>query len=159
MTAAILSSEAYGIRTRAADLLRFVEANMAMIKLDDKLQRAINDTHTGYFKAGAMTQDLVWEQYPYPVSLATLLAGNSPEMLFEAQPVKPIEPPQKPLSDVWINKTGSTNGFGTYVAFVPKKQIGLVILANKNYPIKDRVTLAHQVLTQLEGDSPGERMP
>jgi len=32
-----------------------------------ELQRAITDTHTGYFKAGVMTQDLVWEQYAYPV--------------------------------------------------------------------------------------------
>ncbi|TAF83471.1 MAG: class C beta-lactamase, partial [Sphingobacteriales bacterium] len=50
---------------------------------------------------------------------------------------------------VIINKTGSTNGFGAYVAFIPTERIGIVMLANKNYPIESRVRAGHQVLTQL----------
>jgi hypothetical protein len=34
--------------------------------------------------------------------------------------------------------------------FVPAKQMGVVILANKDYPIDDRVTIAHQILVQLD---------
>lgn len=48
-----------------------------------------------------------------------------------------------------FNKTGSTDGFGAYAVFVPDKRIGLVMLANKNYPITARVTAAHAVLQQL----------
>jgi beta-lactamase class C len=150
MTAGVLWSEAYGIRTTAADLLRFVEANMQTIALDAVLQRAILETHTGYFQAGVMTQDLIWEQFRYPVSLAALLQGNSATMLFKATPVSRIVPPERPRDDVWINKTGSTNGFSTYVAFVPQARLGIVILANKSYPIPDRVRLAYRILTQLE---------
>ncbi|CAE6733639.1 Beta-lactamase [Paraburkholderia haematera] len=144
-----LSDEAYGVKTTAADMIRFVEANMNLVQLDPKLQRAITDTHTGYFKAGAMTQDLIWEQYPYPVNLQTLLDGNSPAMIFNATPVSEITPPQAPRDDVWINKTGSTNGFGAYVAFIPQKRLGIVILANKNFPIEERVTVAYRILTSL----------
>jgi beta-lactamase class C len=151
MTAGVLSSETYGVRTTAADMIRFVEANMNMIKLDEKLRRAITNTHIGYFQAAGMTQDLIWEQYPYPVELKTLLEGNSPAMIFDATPVTQITPPQDPRNDVLINKTGSTNGFGAYVAFIPEKQIGIVLLANKSYPIEDRVTVARQILTQLTG--------
>ncbi len=149
MTTAMLSSEAYGVRTTASDMIRFVEANMNLIRLDPKLQRAITDTHTGYFQAGVMTQDLIWEQYPYPVTLRTLLEGNSSAMIFDAVPVTEIRPPQEPREDVWINKTGSTNGFGAYVAFVPEKRLGIVILANKDYPITARVTAAYRILTSL----------
>jgi beta-lactamase class C len=149
MASGVLSSETYGIRATAADLIRFVEANINPIGLDEKLQRAITATHTGYFKAGPMTQDLVWEQYPYPVALKTLLEGNSPEIIFNATPVAELKPPQKPRDDVWINKTGSTNGFGAYVAFVPERRLGIVILANKTYPIADRVTTAYQILMSL----------
>lgn len=152
MTPGVLSSEAYGIKTTAADMIRFLEANMNLIQLDPKFQRAITDTHTGYFKAGSMTQDLIWEQYPYPVQLKTLLDGNSSAMVFNATPVTEIEPPQPPREDVWINKTGSTNGFGAYVAFIPKKRLGIVILANKNFPIDERVTAAYRILTSLAND-------
>ena len=145
MATAVLSSEAYGVKTTATDMIHFVEANMGMIKLNVELQRAITDTHTGYFKAGVMTQDLVWEQYAYPVDLKTLLEGNSCQMILEATPVAQITPPMEPRKDVLINKTGSTNGFGAYVAFVPEKQMGIIILANKNYPIGDRFLFIVQV--------------
>jgi beta-lactamase class C len=149
MARGVLSSEAYGVKTTAADMIRFVEINMNLIQVDEKLQRAIVDTHTGYFKAGPMTQDLIWEQYPYPVTLKALLDGNSSAMILNATPVVEIKPPQKPQDDVWINKTGSTNGFGAYVAFIPQKRLGIVILANKNFPIDERVTAAYRILTSL----------
>jgi beta-lactamase class C len=149
MARGVLSSEAYGVKTTAADMIRFVEINMNQIQVDEKLQRAIVDTHTGYFKAGPMTQDLIWEQYPYPVTLKALLDGNSSAMILNATPVVEIKPPQKPQDDVWINKTGSTNGFGAYVAFIPQKRLGIVILANKNFPIDERVTAAYRILTSL----------
>lgn len=150
MAPGVLSSEAYGIKTTAADMNRFVEANMNLIRVNEKLQHAIANTHIGYFKAGPMTQDLIWEQYPYPVTLESLLSGNSPAMIFNATPVTEIKPPQEPQNNVWINKTGSTNGFGAYIAFIPQKRLGIVILANKNFPIDERVTAAYRILTSLE---------
>jgi CubicO group peptidase (beta-lactamase class C family) len=54
---------------------------------------------------------------------------------------------------VLINKTGSTNGFSGYVAFVPAKKIGIVILANKSYPIDQRVTAAYRILTRLDSEA------
>lgn len=149
MAPGVVAPEAYGIGTTAADMARFIQANMATIRLDDGLQRAITDTHTGYFQAGVMTQDLIWEQYPYPVALKTLLEGNGPAMIFKATPVNRLSPPQKPRDEVWINKTGSTNGFGSYVAFVPERRLGIVILANRNFPIEARVTAASKILGSL----------
>jgi beta-lactamase class C len=149
MSAGMLSAPTYGVKSTAADMLRFMQANMNLVALEDKLQRAVTQTHTGYFQAGPMTQDLVWEQYPYPVTLDALLQGNSAAVILHPTPVSRLTPAQAPRQDVWINKTGSTNGFGAYVAFVPLQQTGIVILANKNFPIDERVRAAHRILVAL----------
>lgn len=149
MTRAMLWQETYGVRTSASDLLRFVRANMGELATNDTLQHAIAATHVGYYRAGPMVQDLIWEQYALPVSQATLLAGNSYKMLLTPVPAHAIEPPLRPQRDALLDKTGSTNGFGAYVAYVPSKRIGVVILANKNYAIPDRVRLAYALLQQL----------
>lgn len=149
VTPGILASEAYGVRSTVADMVRFVNANMGLEKLDGKIRQAITNTHTGYFGVGAMTQDLVWEQYAYPAALKTLVELNSGALL-KTVPVREISPPVKPGQDVFINKTGSTNGFGAYVAFIPERKLGIVILANKNYPNEDRVSAAFEILSALE---------
>ncbi|KIV66925.1 Beta-lactamase [Rhizobium sp. UR51a] len=145
----ILSSEAYGVRSTATDMIRFVNANLGREKLDGKIRQAIASTHTGYFAVGAMTQDLIWEQYARPVALKTLVQSNSGALL-KTVPAQEIAPPLKPGQDVFINKTGSTNGFGAYVAFIPQRKLGIVILANKNYPNEDRVTAAVEILTAVD---------
>ncbi|WP_123598910.1 class C beta-lactamase [Pseudomonas frederiksbergensis] len=144
-----LASEAYGVKTSAADMIRFVQANLKPASLEKPLQQAIATTHTGYYTVGDMTQGLGWERYSYPISLEKLLGGNSTPMAMQAHKVQWLNPPQPEPESVLINKTGSTGGFGTYVAFVPAKNIGIVILANKNYPIPERVKAAHQILSAL----------
>jgi beta-lactamase class C len=150
MRPGILDSETYALKSTAADMVRFLRDNMGLVALEPRLERAIMATHTGYFQAGVMTQDLIWEQYPYPTTQGDLLTGNSYAMIFQATPATRISPPQRPRQDVWINKTGSTNGFGAYVAFIPARRLGIVILANRNYPIPARVTAAYRILRALE---------
>jgi beta-lactamase class C len=154
MNPGMLGAEAYGVRTTASDMTRYIQANMSMLNLDGDLQSAIINTHTSYFRLHAMTQDLIWEQYHYPVSLKDLLKGNSGDVLLKANRVTKIEPPSPPRDDVFINKTGSTNGFAAYVAFIPSRSIGIVLLANKSYPIDARVKAAYLILETLDGAGP-----
>ena len=147
----MLALESYGVKTNTADLIRYIDANMGLLKLDGKLQRAITGTHTGYFKSGEMTQDLMWEQYPGAAKLPQLLAGNSYEIIYETTSAGKLTPPLPPQTDVLINKTGSTAGFGAYALYHPAKKVGIVMLANRNYPIDQRVSAAYQILTQLDG--------
>jgi beta-lactamase class C len=142
-----LWAESYGVRTTAPDLIRWIEANMGLIDLDASFARAIAATHTGYFQAGVMTQDLIWEQYPYPVTLSTLEDGTG--MVEGTAPARELNPPLQPQATVLINKTGSTNGFSAYVAFVPSKRMGIVLLANKSYSLDERVKAAFDILSHL----------
>jgi beta-lactamase class C len=70
-------------------------------------------------------------------------------MILQANPAQRLVPPQSPSQATLFNKTGSTSRFGGYAAFVPAKKIGIIILANKNYPIPARVKAAHEILEQL----------
>lgn len=146
----VLDTQAYGIKTTAPDMLRVLEANMDSSKLDSTLQHAIAATHVGFYTVGNTTQGLGWEIYSYPTTLARLLEGNSSDMALDPHKITRIDPPQQPRKNVLLNKTGSTNGFGAYAAFIPSRQIGIVLLANKNYPIPERVKAAYKILTAIE---------
>lgn len=142
-----LDSEAYGIKTSTQDLARYVMLNMHPQTLEQPLQQAIATTHTGYYTVNGMTQGLGWEFYPYPITLQALIDGNSTPMAMEPHTVSWLSPAQQAPANVLYNKTGSTRGFGAYVAYVPSKDIGVVILANRNYPNAERVKLAHALLS------------
>ncbi len=156
MRQAVFDQEAYGLKCTAADLIRFVEANMRPDGLEPPVRVAIETTQTGYFKVGGMVQGFGWEQYPYPVALARLVAGNSTDMSMKPNAATAIDPPRRPSEPVLFNKTGSTSGFSAYAAFVPERKIGIVMLANTNLPSPPRVTAAHAVLEALAGaEGPG----
>ncbi|PLP97669.1 class C beta-lactamase [Cupriavidus pauculus] len=155
-SAGVFDGQAYGIKTTAADMIRYVELNIDGRTLSDPaLRQALATTHTGYFRVGGMTQGLGWERYNWPVTLDALQAGNDAGMVRDAQAVQRIDPPQPAPADVLINKTGSTNGFGAYVAFVPGRQIGVVMLANRNLPIPARVQAAYAILQALDAGGTG----
>jgi len=145
-----LDGEAYGIKTSTQDLAHYVMVNMHPQTLEKPLQQAIATTHTGYYTVNGMTQGLGWESYPYPITLQALMDGNSTPMAMEPHNVKWLHPAQAQPANVLYNKTGSTGGFGAYVVYVPSRDIGVVILANKNYPNAERVKVAHAILSALD---------
>ncbi|HEV2544049.1 MAG TPA: class C beta-lactamase [Methylobacterium sp.] len=150
----VLDAEAYGVKSSAADMIRFIEAHLDPGRLDPPLRRAVEGTGVGYSRTGEMVQALGWELLPYPLTLERLQAANADTMRFEAQPAARLDPPEAPKGATLFNKTGSTNGFGAYVAFVPAKRIGLVMLANRAFPIPARIAAAHAVLEALADEAP-----
>jgi beta-lactamase class C len=142
-------AQAYGVKASSADMIRFVQENIDPGSLPAPMRRAIECTHTGYFRIGDTVQGLGWEQYRAPVSLSALQAGNSTTMSTGSNPATRLQPPQAPPRGTLFNKTGATRGFGSYVLFVPERRVGIVMLANKNYPIPARVQAAYSILGQL----------
>lgn len=151
MRQAVFDAEAYGLKCTAAGLLRLVEVNMRPGTLEPPVRRAVEATKVGYFRVGGMVQGFGWEQYPWPVARKQLVAGNSTDMSMKPNAATRIDPPRAPSEPTLYNKTGSTSGFSAYVAFVPARQIGIVMLANKALPSPPRVTAAHAVLEALSG--------
>ncbi|CAK1898481.1 Beta-lactamase [Vibrio crassostreae] len=144
----MLDAQAYGIKSTSLDMLQYIEANMGQAQLNTDIENALERTHTKYFDTDTFTQAVGWEGYDYPVSLSQLLKGNSSDVILNAKPVQASESGTLGR-DVWYNKTGSTGGFGAYVAYVPSEKIGIVILANKNYPNAERVEAAYNIISSV----------
>ncbi|MFH4452892.1 class C beta-lactamase [Vibrio alginolyticus] len=144
----ILDAQAYGIKSTSLDILQYIEANMGQAQLNTDIENALERTHTKYFDTDTFTQAVGWEGYDYPVSLSQLLKGNSSDVILNAKPVQASESGTLGR-DVWYNKTGSTGGFGAYIAYVPSEKIGIVILANKNYPNAERVEAAYNIISSV----------
>ena len=142
----MLDAEAYGIKSTIKDMTHFMAANMGLVPLDKDIQQALDNNRKGYYQASTFTQGLGWEMYPYPTQLNTLLEGNSMDVVLKPQAIKTDNHPTPILNDVWVNKTGATNGFGGYIAYIPAEKSGIVILANKNYPNADRIKAAYTIL-------------
>ncbi|WP_226665207.1 class C beta-lactamase [Microbulbifer aggregans] len=145
----LLGEEAYGVRSSASDLTRYLAAQMQMIKVGAELDQALQRTRAGLFKTDYYVQDMVWEQYSLPLDKHRLLAGNARAMVTADHPVTVISPALPPQKNVLINKTGSTGGFSTYVAFIPEKRFGFVLLANKYFPNESRIQILLHVLQEL----------
>ncbi|HGN1706364.1 TPA: class C beta-lactamase [Providencia rettgeri] len=149
VTPQILDAESYGLKSTAKDLIRYIDINMQTVKVTKLWQEAVEDTHTGFYLTDSFVQDMMWESYPWPVSLSQLQQGNRDEMALQPQKIEAIKPAMPPETRAFYNKTGSTNGFAAYAAFIPENQVGIIILSNKWYPIPDRITAAYQLIEKI----------
>ncbi|MNZ05799.1 Beta-lactamase precursor [compost metagenome] len=144
-----LSDEAYGVKSTLPDMLKFVNSNLNVDTNSPVMKQAIRDTQKGYFKVAdsGMTQALGWEMFSYPTTSEILQASNSKQILLGSNPV--VKELSQPKSKVF-HKTGSTNGFGAYVLFIPEEGFGLVMLMNKKIPNIDRIKAAYNVFETLK---------
>ena len=142
-----LDAQAYGAKSILPDMLKLLDANLNVKKNKPDIKQALLETHHGYFKLGKMTQALGWETFSYPTTLDILLESNSEKVVMQANPI--VKNTIQEKSQVF-HKTGSTNGFGTYVLFVPEENFGLVMMMNKKIPNAERIKAAYQVFQSIK---------
>jgi beta-lactamase class C len=152
VTPGVLDAEAYGVKSNARDMLTVLDIEMGGGKASDELRKAIDRTHEGQYRTAYFTQDMVWEQYPWPAELPAMMTGNGYDYILKPNPVEKIVPPLPAQANVIINKTGSTSGFGGYLAMIPSKRLGVVVLANRNYPNDARVEATYKLIKSLLAD-------
>jgi beta-lactamase class C ACT/MIR len=147
----MLDAQAYGVKTNVQDMANWVMANMAPENVADaSLKQGIALAQSRYWRIGSMYQGLGWEMLNWPVEANTVVEGSDSKVALAPLPVVEVNPPAPPVKASWVHKTGSTGGFGSYVAFIPEKQIGIVMLANTSYPNPARVEAAYHILEALQ---------
>ncbi len=146
----VLLDEAGGAKASVRDIATWLQVNLKPEQVKDPvLQAGIARAQQRYAKAGQMYQGLGWEMLDYPVQLSALTAMTDPDFVAGSAATL-LAPPAPVASNSWVHKTGATGGFGAYAAFIPSRQVGIVLLTNKRYPNAERVKLAYQVLENLK---------
>jgi len=147
----MLDAEAYGVKSSIKDMASWVQANMTPSEVKDaSLQKGILLAQSRYLQVGDMYQGLGWEMLNWPMKAAIAVDGSDNKVALAPQSAVEINPPAPALKASWVHKTGSTGGFGSYVAFIPEKNLGIVMLANKSYPNPARVEAAYHILSALQ---------
>lgn len=144
----MLMISADGIRTTSRDMIKYLKANMGLLPLTAPLKEAFRYAHTGYYKIPGMIQDLGWDQLPLPLTTNNLMQVFSSAYLNAAASV--IKHPTIAEQNAVFNKTGMSSGFVSYTIFVPKQQLGIVLLANKAIPTLDKVLLGREIYQVLQ---------
>lgn len=152
VTPGVLDAEAYGVKSSARDMLKLLDAELGNVAVPSELAAAIRRTQEGQFKTAFFIQDMIWEQYPWPVELEALESGNGYDFIMHPQPVERLAPALAPQKNVILDKTGSTNGFGGYVAVLPGENLGIVVLANRNFPNEARVKATYSLIEALRAE-------
>lgn len=146
-----LDGEAYGVKTSVEDMARWVIANMSPDTVQDaSLKQGIAFAQSRYWRVGSMYQGLGWEMLNWPVEAKAVVGGSDNSVALAPLTATEVTPPAPPVKASWVHKTGSTGGFGGYVAFIPEKNLGIVMLANKSYPNPARVDAAYRILNALQ---------
>ncbi len=89
---------------------------------------------------------------PWPIDSQTIVTASDTQAALSTQPATILSPAQPMDRASWVHKTGSTKGFGAYIAFVPQQNSGVILLANKNYPNPERIKAAVAIMAMLASD-------
>jgi beta-lactamase class C len=123
---------AWGLKATIDDMAKFMSAAIGFAKTPKRIMKAMQNTQTPRVGIGSMQQGLAWQGHS--------LEDNSLKHEPQNMNIGPLPaqwlPKEEQIyrADLLLDKTGSTPGFRSYIAIIPGKQVGVVILANKNIP-------------------------
>ncbi|RDI42537.1 serine hydrolase [Aquicella lusitana] len=147
-----LFAPAYGFKLSADDMHRFLGAAIGLPGTPERIFYPMRMTQTAYVKLNDMDQGLGWLIHPF-TSANTAPLLSDPAM--ELGPLNVVDVYDKPVfnGEALIDKTGSTDGFRTYIAVLPNRKSGIAIMINKNVPGNAVVHTARKILFDLANAS------
>nr|AIA18948.1 Beta-lactamase [uncultured bacterium] len=139
-----------GLKASAEDMQRFLSAAIGLPKTPMRIFYPMRMTQSIYVKLSNHMQGLGWQIHPMDKSkIGNLFTEATNPLALGTLNVLEIE--QRPMFDpnALIDKTGGTDGFRSYIAVIPNKKSGVVILANKFVPSDEIVKLGREILLKM----------
>lgn len=97
-----------------------------------------------------MYQGLGWEMLDWLVNFDSIINGSDNKIVLVVCFVKVITFLIFVVRVLWVYKIGVIGGFGSYVVFILEKELGIVMLVNKNYFNLVRVDVVWQIFNVLQ---------
>lgn len=145
-----LLPSSYGMKASGEDMRKFLSYAIGLNKKPTSLFYPLRLTQVGYVDVPEELQGLVWKIYVLDEDGIDLLLDDPSNTINEAQPATFIKQPRF-NDNTLLDKTGTTDGFRTYIAVLPKYQSGIVVLVNKNVSDEAIVKTARLILLKLTG--------
>ncbi|WP_110955039.1 serine hydrolase [Anaerosinus massiliensis] len=120
---------AYSLKATINDMSKFLAAAIGLPNTPDNIKKAMHNAQTPRVDNGNMQQGLAWQVH----SLQDENIKHEPENLDLGPRTVHWLPKAQQIykANVLLDKTGGTGGFRSYIAVVPEKELGVVILLNK----------------------------
>lgn len=135
-----------GLKSNAYDLSKYIQLQINGTR-DTTINKALSILHKNYYCLGyngEFQQQLVWEYKPQKNLKKTF-------HLESAINVKSIKSPYTLTthcadnSNGFVEKTGNISGMSSYLAYIPSKKVGVVVLMNKSHASED-INLGRSIL-------------
>ena len=141
-----LFSAAGGLKVSARNVQKFLAAAIYLDNTPDVIQNAMRMTQTAYIRLPHELHGLGWQIHPLNQNTVSDLLNAPVKMDFGPTLVR--EEFKEPFYDgsALMDKTGATGGFRAYIAVIPNRKSGIVILANKNISNAEIVNAGRQIL-------------
>ena len=138
------------VKASASDMQHFLSAAIGLPGTPERILYPMRLTQSVYVELpNAMMQGLGWVIHPLDKNYINglLTAANAMDL----GPIDVVDMYKKPIysGNMLIDKTGMTDGFRSYIAVIPNKKTGIVILANKRIYSPAIVQAARQILFTL----------
>lgn len=139
-------SSLMGLKSSGADMQKFLSAAIGLPGTPERVFYPMRMTQSVYIKLADRMQGLGWQIHP--LSFNNGLLVNQPIMPGE---LAVDEVFNQPLFDgnTLIDKAGLSAGFGAYIAVMPDKKSGIVILTNKHVSDDAVARVGRQILFKL----------
>jgi len=144
---------AWCMKASAKDMQRFLSAAIGLPGTPERIFYPMRMSETAYVELANEMQGLGWRVNAItPEKVSSLLSETSMPM----GPLAVHDIYTKPMfdGDALIDKTGMTNGFRAYIALIPNKKSGIVILANRSVGGGDVVSVGRKILFSLNHIQP-----
>jgi beta-lactamase class C len=145
----VTSADSQNVKVSAADMQKFLSAAIGLSGTPESILYPMRMTQAAYIKLPARKQGLGWEIYSLEPSELGNLSSVANTQHTEAEHVVEVYNKAIFKTNDLLEKSGNTAGFTAYIALIPGKKTGIVILMNKQISKEDVVDTGRKILFKL----------